>query len=1322
MTSRWRKTRGAAENPSVLGDDPLAALCAVVPLVPIPSARPAYERFDEAAGLTLLELSLRMDHVHRVTEELTFVDSTHMRRSVSVDVDLRRLSARQRNALRARPVGPLPDTGPDGPVKIWVPIARQSRGDLASVEIKDQTGDLTPRLTSDATRWALVAGLASFVKTQIIASGELRGDQFLQARWLIEQAVAHYVERGSPQLWERLRSYAGAPDAGVHQGRQTATVGSDDPIEGPAGVLTSAQIRQRALEWLRGEGPAGGAPIEVRRQFAQLLEIGAEQQLLIVLLDARPGEDHVHLHFEAPPVPVRPGPDGVARSLGDLVRFGREYRVEYETQVPRHASSYHVAVEVPEEMKVRRFLLSSDANEDAVRRLAEDIEQLARNAASLRAVGSAAAVAQVRRAELVDVLARVASLSRLRNADLTGYRGYMVKTFAALGGRFPDRALRRWKHELRRTDRAIRRAGVGDVDQARCRAVVDEVRSGRVNLAVLGALAVHHERGALAGALVALDDEALATTLHHLADYLRSSEIGRDVVVDNDPRENGAHAHWSRPELRFGPSVNEPVHVRFTLALADEPPALAETVSWMVLFLLVVVVVLATSLEPTKDGLSQADAIVAVLLLVPSILLSRLEVASKRTVLGELRQLPRNIAYLSVIVTAALALVVAGDPADFPAAAWSVAGALGVLLAGAWFEIAVRTFRRRRLVPRSVVTPLWLVEAMTGRRPGGDRDGADARFDAIGPAAGAETAGLARSWIIVNATILVLKELGRPFLGAWRKGWSVVFRRRHPVPSSRHVPGLGSVEAVSRAARVAAERRTAIEFTVAHLRGVTSGHSEQGGHRPDDDCRGMAEVFAMTTLGSTVEIRTRSVSDPAFVRHRAKPGQSRLVDLKTESRHDPALNLVKGHLRTGPSAVVVGDEYNEILLQVGPQDDLSPRQARSVVHVVHELSWRMTSCGALPVHITFPAAEPSTGSSAAENPRGASAPYMRLAVSNAGDHAAGRTRFEEELITFAQDTGLGLWLSQGRASSDVAQWRQVVPFVKAKFLDKRETLFEDAADDPAVGDGDSLDLVTFLLPTSADVPRSLAELACRVYRDGLGVHALTSWSMQQAVFVTAAFRRIARPSVDHHSPEILGRPDQGPWFGRRRPRAPLDVDRREDTYRRLSSRAALDPGGPCGCERPDSIARQVGDRERRVGRAYEPAPPDLVSVTQVPLRPRARRPDIRVVPFWVGWRIPERMDVDVVATSLVAAFTRHNANEHAWVTFLRARHDDRDHSKGRAKVAVPVPSDWTPADLGILAQMVQEDVRAELAKEVPGRGDVMSFQVAWGERWLDGSR
>ncbi|MFD1046522.1 hypothetical protein ACFQ1S_13645, partial [Kibdelosporangium lantanae] len=90
---------------------------------PIPTSPPPTDGHQEALGLNLLALALRLEHVDRMSEALTLADSTHMTRSVSIDVNLTVRTPDQRQALRSDPKETRE------PTAVWLPVARQARTD-----------------------------------------------------------------------------------------------------------------------------------------------------------------------------------------------------------------------------------------------------------------------------------------------------------------------------------------------------------------------------------------------------------------------------------------------------------------------------------------------------------------------------------------------------------------------------------------------------------------------------------------------------------------------------------------------------------------------------------------------------------------------------------------------------------------------------------------------------------------------------------------------------------------------------------------------------------------------------------------------------------------------------------------------------------------------------------------------------------------------------------------------------------------------------------------------------------------------------------------
>ncbi|MBM2615012.1 hypothetical protein JIG36_05495 [Actinoplanes sp. LDG1-06] len=251
--------------------------------------------------------------------------------------------------------------------------------------------------------------------------------------------------------------------------------------------------------------------------------------------------------------------------------------------------------------------------------------------------------------------------------------------------------------------------------------MIAALTAGDCSLHVLAAFCAHY---AADGMQHLAKSELPGPALLNIAAGLRAAQVGRDVTTDNDPREHGAHAHWRRPSVELSPQSTEPVRVSAFMALADEAPALIESITRMVAGLALVVLGIGTLLSGGLQWLysgeigadfvpRQADAVVAVLLLVPGLLLARLDLPSTKSVLGQLHKFQRTLAAASVVVTTALAIVV-GTVRDAREMTRMFQLALVVLIAiliCCLCEFAARRSHRASSVPRSVRVPRWLRDA-----------------------------------------------------------------------------------------------------------------------------------------------------------------------------------------------------------------------------------------------------------------------------------------------------------------------------------------------------------------------------------------------------------------------------------------------------------------------------------------------------------------------------------------------------------------------------------------------------------------------------------
>lgn len=683
MTVHIRGTSAVTDRSS---GGPLDHLRTLIQALPVPTAPLTFPTREAALGLALMDLSFRLDHLPRLSEHLTLMDRGHMSRSISVDVDLDLISGRLRDTLLV-PGEAAPGRGG---ASLWVPLSRYSRRDLAPVVIRDSNGEVVPRLSHrDANR----VTAAAFVKLlfmlinahQDVATPaspihQLRHSH-QRSRWLIEAAITELIMVGSP-VGQRLHTpldHAVLPVPGSHDGGRTGD---------------SRSVRELALTGLDALFPAAGGD-HLMVPFARLLQLATRQYILVAQLGLdRPRR---FLTWDAPLLPAQHRPAPLQTLAKNVLPVNREFVVEYETEIPRSVKAYHLTLEVLQEISVRRFLMASNVDEEFVEVLAQDLESVARRAERL---GKHHKLLEL---EMQGIASRLAELGRRRLIDLAGYEAYLARLPIPVA---PEQSP------------PPRRLTSEDVIAA--------LSAGDCSLEVLSAFCAHYAGDGLQH----LAKSGLAgQALLNIADGLRDAQVGRDLTTDNDPREHGAHAHWRRPAVELSPQSTEPVRVFAYMALADEAPALIESITRMVAGLALMVLGIGTLLSggitwlyssEASDGFApeQADAVVAVLLLVPGLLLARLALPSTRSVLGQLHKFQRTLAAASVVVTTALAIAVGTVRSDVEMARlFQLAiAALIVILVCCLCEFYARRIHRSSSVPRSARVPRWLRDARRSTR------------------------------------------------------------------------------------------------------------------------------------------------------------------------------------------------------------------------------------------------------------------------------------------------------------------------------------------------------------------------------------------------------------------------------------------------------------------------------------------------------------------------------------------------------------------------------------------------------------------------------
>lgn len=693
----------------------VAALAALIDSLPVPTHPPRYWRRGAEFGAAFLDMALRQNHLLRMSERLQFTEVANLARTVTLDLSLDRLTTSQFGAAqgftavrqRHRDEAHGGGVAAAGPALVWVAVARLSRADTAPVSVADAHGDEVPRLTQDESRALLNATLYRVLRMILEAHPDcsVRDSplhDFLnvsnRARWLLQAGIAQLVERGP-----------------------LPAVGSDPPAPEPPPWLLELQAAQDAAPPRRRDAAGESEAARIRalarriltdylyddqRAFFELLDVAVSDYLLIVGL-SRERAEHI-LTFEGPLLSAAPGSAilrGRHRVGNALPTSSHELVVEYRTELPPGLKSYHLSLEVDPSVRCRRFLQRTTADAAIQGSAVDDLNAVATHLET----GVGDEEPKLVEYELQSAVQRVGRLVQARLEDFTRYRAYLARNQV----RF-----------TREEEASALTLGVPSAQAA------SGSSSAPDSFADLALVATEHS----AGRLTRLFDTADPGTptlfrdpsrLRQFADTIDRLELGADATADNDPRENGAHTYWTRRDWpdETKPSGGTLSVVRFTLA--DDAPSLSGSVVRMIGILIATLYVIFAFLldDPAwpflypaeRRGLPdvQADALITVLLLVPGLLLARLDLPSTNTVVGYLRAAPRVLAFTSVGVMVAVAVATAAGLSEKGQTPVWASAALGVLIGAFGLAIigAGRSLKRRRESSLDALDPpAWLRE------------------------------------------------------------------------------------------------------------------------------------------------------------------------------------------------------------------------------------------------------------------------------------------------------------------------------------------------------------------------------------------------------------------------------------------------------------------------------------------------------------------------------------------------------------------------------------------------------------------------------------
>lgn len=646
-----------------MGDGgPLDRFVAELWRTPIPAAPLAGDRWLELLGLSLFDLTLNQQHVSRMSERLSLIDATHLTRRVSLEIDMSALPPARREALTTDPVG--------GGNRLWVPLARQPREAAGLVRVSDGDGRALHTMSARQVETAMALGLRRafvvYLEAPLDSDDErklvgLVRDTLHRTRWLIEATIASVVANGMGEHRESLLPVLTkeATDAGA--------------------------VRQKAEAVVRAIFRENGS-------FPRMLDIVAREHLLVVEFPADQMQSTVQYD-------VRGALETSTNRRRSRLR--REFTVSYRTVIPRAVDTYDVTVEMPEGIQIRRFFLATGGDRAEVVSLAEDMRAVADRYGRLHDASE-----KLLQLELHGIASRLAELGRRRQRDLRAYQDYIAGCYATFTTRRPRF----------RTPEVITagRDAVFPVGEP----VVSE----------LSRFAVLYEADLLRHLAYDVLDEK---TLRAWADELESAALDMRLDFDTDGREHVGHARWQRQPADDSGEA-QTVDADLYMSLVDDPISLSSAVSKLVLSVLILIAGFVVLLQPhVLDGLplvgdlasripvgvapedanrtiSSADAVVTVLLLVPALLITRVQLPP-RSVLGRLLIWPRFVAFASVVTAVVLAVCVALLPAN---ALWPpfvvVLVTLALLLTLITGDLMVKRLLRRNRVPSYHVVPAWL--------------------------------------------------------------------------------------------------------------------------------------------------------------------------------------------------------------------------------------------------------------------------------------------------------------------------------------------------------------------------------------------------------------------------------------------------------------------------------------------------------------------------------------------------------------------------------------------------------------------------------------
>lgn len=597
---------GAARPASLLG---AGAFEEALRTLPVPGAPVALSADDAAVGLAFLDVALRQNHIRRLTERLSLIEHRVARRTTEVEISLGMLDHAQLDAfrlfqrMRSRTaiVAQTEESVLRRDDDLWVPLALISRRSVAPIDVQDAQGNQLPRLTQSETAKLVASGLYRLLRGLLSSHPLAREDSDI-GRFLYRLDESRWLVQSA------LLSLLAERSTPMQQMTRSAT-------EGTVGGH-GQQYREAALSIIRTYGET------LLKTYFDLIDVAINDYLLVIALRADTAE-----HFLRYDSPLHLRDEDHGRRLRDRVRtVDRSYRIDYKARIPSTLRSYHLLAETEPGVRIEQMCLVTDVDRAAVLELATDLRTVAHRLDAEERTPTGEKGRKLLELELQIALRRLSELLRRRRWD-----GEQA------GMRFADSGLA--------VSSELAWAGVSG------EATADPV-SGNSNNSPL-----HHP-------LVTAD------ALVQAADEIANQQLEQDIFHENDPASSRAHAYWRRPPHQS--ADGRPVRIRCALTLRDatgaRPRAVLTYAASVSLIAYLIAAFLTESpfiLNGEATATSNADAVIAVLLLVPGFLYTRLDLPMRQSIAGHLQVVPRFVAHVCiaamVVMSAAIATGVEGE-------------------------------------------------------------------------------------------------------------------------------------------------------------------------------------------------------------------------------------------------------------------------------------------------------------------------------------------------------------------------------------------------------------------------------------------------------------------------------------------------------------------------------------------------------------------------------------------------------------------------------------------------------------------------------------